>query len=338
MRFFETTFLNGPAGDPALYVELNGEGRSILFDCGKLHRMKPAQALRLTDVFVTHTHIDHFVGFDQLLRILLGSDRRVRIWGPRVIIGNVEGKLAGYTWNLVDGQTLEIEAVELCGGEARSKTFNCGEAFSPGRRAESLRLPGEGRALSDGTVEIRYAELDHIIPSIAYSASGMARTNVDPEALGRDGLEAGPWLGPVKEAAASGADGAQVIRTPAGGMTLGEFRERYVRTTRGEKIAYVADSLYSEANLAKVVPLAAGADVLFCEGGFLECDAAKAAEARHLTASQAGRIGREAGCGSVEIFHFSPKYSDRFDDLYDECELGFRGLAGAGPDCGPGGP
>src|SRR3546814_15349560 len=57
--------------------------------------------LRIRDVFVSHTHIDHFIGFDQLLRILVGRDRTLRLFGPAGFLDQVEHRLAGYSWNLV---------------------------------------------------------------------------------------------------------------------------------------------------------------------------------------------------------------------------------------------
>ncbi len=329
MRFFEPELLNGPSGDPALYVELGGEGRSVLFDCGRLNRLKPARALRISDVFVTHTHIDHFIGFDHLLRILLGSDREIRFWGPPGFIDNVEGKLRGYTWNLVEGQKLVIEALELDGRQIRSRRFRCRDAFNPEGPVETRASDSEGLAFDDGLLEVRFAALDHIIPSLAFSATGKDRHNISVSRLELDGLEPGPWLKGVKEKAASMLCDDEVVDLPKGGITVGEFRKRYVTFSKGEKISYVADCLCSESNLSKILPLVSGSDVLFCEGGFLDCDREKAGEARHLTASQAGGIAGEAGCRRIEIFHFSPKYTDRSEDLWQECCRGFEaGRAG----------
>ena len=48
--------------------------------------------------------MDHFIGFDApLLRVALGRGKTLRLYGPPGLIANVEGKLHGYTWNLVDG-------------------------------------------------------------------------------------------------------------------------------------------------------------------------------------------------------------------------------------------
>ena len=99
---FHPSLVNDRFGDPALFIDFLQERRAILFDLGDIHTLSPRQILRLSDVFVSHTHIDHFIGFDRLLRVLVGRDREVRLYGPTGFIDRVEAKLAAYTWDLVD--------------------------------------------------------------------------------------------------------------------------------------------------------------------------------------------------------------------------------------------
>jgi len=67
--------LNGRKGDPALYIETLFEKHAVLFDLGDLSNLPPRKIHRLEHVFVSHTHIDHFIGFDRVLRVLAGRQK-----------------------------------------------------------------------------------------------------------------------------------------------------------------------------------------------------------------------------------------------------------------------
>ena len=87
---------NGLRGDPALWIDLVDEGRSVLFDLGDLSNVSTRKLLRVDRVVVSHTHMDHFIGFDQLLRLCLGRDRDLVVSGPAGFLDNVRGKMQAY--------------------------------------------------------------------------------------------------------------------------------------------------------------------------------------------------------------------------------------------------
>jgi ribonuclease Z len=88
-RHFDPALVNDPFDDPSLYVDLAFERRALLFDLGDIGRMAPRKLLRLSDVFVTHRHMDHFAGFDQLLWHLLGREKVLNLYGPAGMIDAV---------------------------------------------------------------------------------------------------------------------------------------------------------------------------------------------------------------------------------------------------------
>ena len=85
-KYFDPKLINGPSGDPGLYVCRVFERRALLFDLGELTAVAPRKLLRIEHVFISHRHMDHFIGFDHLLRCLLGREKKLHVWGPSGMI------------------------------------------------------------------------------------------------------------------------------------------------------------------------------------------------------------------------------------------------------------
>jgi ribonuclease Z len=328
---FQSRLLNGVFGDPGLFVRLRWERRALLLDLGDLTTQPPAELLKVTDIFVSHTHIDHFIGFDHLLRIILGRSRTIRLFGPPGLISNVEGKLSGYIWNLVEGYTLTFDVYEVGSEKMTAARFPCGARFE--RIDLPPSVPCTGVLVDDPLFQVEAVRLDHKIPCLAFALAEARRININPERLKRLGLVTGPWLTEFKRLVRTGAPDDTVIRAPCGEETgkafqellLGDLREKIVTITSGQRLVYVTDTLYSDENRQKIVALARGADILFCEAMYLERDRDCATERRHLTARQAGLLGREANVKELVVFHFSQRYQECPEFLYHEAAEAFGG-------------
>ena len=91
----QAQLINDVFQDPALFIEILWERRALLFDMGELGNCRPAKLLKVSHAFVSHTHIDHFIGFDTLLRVMLNREKALKIFGPPGFLDQVQGKLAG---------------------------------------------------------------------------------------------------------------------------------------------------------------------------------------------------------------------------------------------------
>ena len=332
---FYPELVNDRFGDPALYVDIKFEKRALLIDLGDLHALSPRKILRVTDILVTHTHIDHFIGFDQVLRVLLGRDRTVRMIGSAGIIERVAHKLDSYSWNLIErfSTNLVFRVTELHeGGETRGATFRLKDAFR--RTDECHAAPAGDVVLEDPMFTVRAAVLDHGIPCLGFAIEEHAHVNVRKPALEAMGLRVGPWLRDLKQAVLRGkADDTPIETSPTNEgdsqiLPLGALREKVLTVTKGQKVAYIVDVRDTPSNVERIMALARDADTLFIEATFAKLDKDRAADRNHLTTEQAGRLARLANVRQVVPFHFSPRYAGEDARLEREVQDAFRGGAG----------
>ncbi len=323
---FNARLVNDPFGDPALYLDLRYRREALLFDLGDIQTLPPRMILKVNHIFVTHTHMDHFIGFDHLLRVCLGREKHLALYGPPGFIGNVEGKLAAYTWNLVENYANDFRLVvtELHPGRSETVIFQCREAFRPVMERQVASVAGA--ILEQDAYQVKSLFLDHKVPCLAFCLEEKRRVNVKKNALTEMGLPGGGWINALKDAIHRDEPGDTPFRVWWKGerreivekyYPLGELKQRLTKITPGQKIVYVSDVIYSPGNAERIVEFARGADVLFIEACFLEEDREKAAEKYHLTALQAGRLARLAAVKRFTLFHYSPKYrgmEERFEE------------------------
>jgi len=328
---FHPRLVNSVFGDPTLFVPFTFAGRAILFDLGDIHSLPSRDALKVTHAFVTHTHMDHFCGFDRLLRLFLGREKSLHLYGPEGFLGNVAGKLAGYLWNLVENYDTRfaLRATEVHTGRTLSQSFSCRQRFEPeGAVSEN---PFDGILCRKKEFSVSAVRLDHGTPCLGYALEEPFHVNIIKEAVHALNLEVGPWVGDFKRALFAGQDAGSQFVFEAGrngekrrSFRLGELADKIVRITAGQKIAYIMDAGGSPDNVVRMVQLCRGADHLYIEAAFLDQDRAAAAAKHHLTARQAGTIAAKAGVAKLTICHFSPRYEGRAHLLEQEAAAAFQ--------------
>ncbi len=329
---FTARLVNPPFEDPGLFISFQYQRRAILFDLGDLHALAPKDLLKISHVFVTHTHMDHFVGFDSLLRVSLGREKEIHLFGPAGFFERVEGKLAGYTWNLVGDYpyNLQLRVTEVESERCRTRRYLCKDRFV--RAGDDEDAPFNRFLVKEPSFRIEAALLDHRIPCLGLSLVEEFSVNIDKEALKELGLPVGPWLTSFKKAVIEKnnpnhafslvweEEGTGAIEKT---FSLGELASKIARITPGQKVTYLTDLVGSPENLERAVELARGADHLFVEAAFLDRDRETAKVKCHLTAKEAGTLARKAGVKQITLFHFSPRYSDLEEEIRKEAMEAF---------------
>ena len=331
-RLFHPRLINDPFDDPGVFVPFLFEKKAIIFDLGDHTALSTRDVLKISHAFITHTHMDHFVGFDRLLRLLLGRDKTLYIYGPEGFLNNIEGKLSGYTWNLVEHYVNDftLQATEINQAQTSTRVYRCNNRFDPD--PETRVIPFSGVLYKEPSFSVSTVLLDHQIPCLGYRLEENFHININKESVEALGLETGPWLNDFKQALYEKRNPDFLIQVPWGRkgkdnkkFRLGELADRIAIYTPGQKIVYISDVGGSAENQEKLIEFAKDSDLLFIEAAFLDKHRDTAEKKYHLTARQAGETAKRAGVKNLVIFHFSPRYSGKGELLKKEAMEAFRG-------------
>jgi ribonuclease Z len=311
---FLPRLVNEPLGDPGLFIPFLHQKRAIIFDLGDLHSLSARDILKISHVFVTHTHMDHFIGFDRLLRLFLGRDQDIYLYGPEGFIKNVEGKLGAYSWNLVENYSnhLALHVTEVHDGHLAKRDYICQKGFVPD--AKGTEHAFDDPLYKEPTISVFTRVLDHGLPCLGFAIKERFHVNIKKADVARLGLEIGAWIKKFKEALFDHQDPDSEFEIPSGKnqvrktFVLKDLAEQIATITPGQKVSYITDVAHSESNVEKILELVKNSDHLFIEASFLDKDKAIAEKKGHLTARQAGFIAGKAKVQRVTPFHFSPRY------------------------------
>jgi len=296
--------VNTPFDDPGLFVRIFREKRALLFDAGDISRLKSGDLQKITDVFITHTHIDHFIGFDTLVRALLRRSVPLHVYGPANIDDCIEGKLKGYTWNLITEYPLKIEVYGIDGNTICHSSFHAENRFQ--RRIHRIRKMS-GVLFREPLFTVKALQLDHQIPCLAYSLEEDFHININKALLREMALPVGPWLSELKDAIRVRMPGNTEFVVAGRQYRLDEL-QTIATITKGQKISYVTDVSLTDDNIRRIIEFVRDSDTLYCEAYFMDKDIDMARKRFHLTAKITGSIARRAGVKHLVVMHFSPRY------------------------------
>ena len=327
---FLPKLINDPLGDPGMMVEFLRDQRALQFDLGDLSSVTNGELLKISHIFISHTHIDHFIGFDHLLRVVFGRGKTIHLYGPENFIANVVGKLAGFTWNLVDrySESVSLEVVEVHETHLIKVKLKAIDRF---KKSDEIEIPFEDGVLVDeDRFVVRSAILEHHIPCLGFSLEEKNHVNICKDRLEKMCYRSGPWLNELKKYVCEGKSDEYLLEVPSMAKgsqkkTLGHLKEELVLISPGQKISYVVDTVYNDANKNRIIALVRGSDILFCESPFLAEEEARGQERCHLTSRQAGIIAREAEVKKLNVFHFSGRHTFHTEQIIQEAEEAFMG-------------
>ncbi len=145
---------------------------------------------------------------------------------------------------------------------------------------------------------IRAFPLEHTKTCVGYTLEELDRPGeFNPQKAQELGVPCGPLWSQLQQGYEVQAQDGTIVKPE---QVLGEKRS-------GRKFSFVTDTLYKTS----IAPEVKGSDLLICEGMFEDELIDQAKEKKHMTASQAATIARDAEVRRMCMIHYSPRYTDR---------------------------
>ena len=276
---FKITILGSSGAVPAYgrfpssqFIEI--KNHYFLIDCGEGAQMQMTRydlsMHRLSHIFISHLHGDHYLGLMGLL-FTLHLNRRT-------------DDLHLYSHKGLD----EIITTQLRYSKSALNFKVIFHTLTPGKQ----EIIFENNHLTVETIPLAH-KLD---------CSGfLIREKTKQKRIDKERLPAGLLIQQILDL----KEGRDVVDTESGKI-LYRNEELTLPARTSRSYAYCSDTRYDESLIVRLGEL----DILYHEATFINEDESKAIETMHSTAMQAAQIARKARVKKLLIGHFSARYKD----------------------------
>lgn len=328
LRCLESSFYAGLLDDPVLLLKVRPLGRSLLIDCGRIHHLAKRVLKNLDAVFISHAHMDHFMGLDTLIRHVHVSNRTLELFGPPGITRRIEKKLQGYDWNLAEPSWCRFRVFEIFPDRVVRSLFAGSEGFRRQFLDEARRT--DRRIYRNRYLTVEAELLDHRIPVLAFRITENPSFAPDEEKIAKAGLLKGPWLETLKRAFHEESLSQNRLLVPMRGTAstteyvLRDAEPLYecIRAeNRPASIGYVTDVGMNRNNLRIIRSFLQDLTLLVSECSFLSEGRDKARGSWHLCTDDLNRLLRILRPEFVLPMHLSKTYINCSDQLYRQLVL-----------------
>jgi len=302
--------------DISILLKLDNHSPFYICECGDASHLTVKDCQNTVAIFISHTHIDHFVNFDTILRHQIGIGKKVVICGPEGIMDRVQSKVNAYTWNLIEAGEIVYEIREII-SETEIRVY---EIEPPKWKICKTGKIHENTVFKNDRFQVNFTILDHKIPSIAYLFREVDTVKIDLTGSDKKG---GVWVRELKMAFEQNQPDTQLVIE---GVNYAAEDLYYLLTVKqGNSLGIIMDHAPNEDNHAKIKTLFSGCDKVFIESFYKSEDKEFALANYHSYAHASGRIMRECSVKEAIPVHFSRKYdAEDVEILIGEFEQAYK--------------
>ena len=313
---FSATIKSKVDEDICILVQVDNHPYNYICDCGDASNLSVKDCQNTNAIFLSHTHIDHFVNFDTILRHQIGVKRRIIICGPKNITEQVQSKIQSYCWNLIAKDAIIYEIREI----TDNGTIKRAELKPPFWTIESIDDLKEESIFKTEDFQVDYTVLDHKTQSVAYrfKAHDTLKINIKDTAF-----KGGQWINELKEAFQSQQDN-QIITIEDKEHKASELFH-LIHVKEGKTLGIILDHAVSTENHEKIKELFSNTDTVLIESFYKKSDKVFAEANYHSYSSASGAIMKACNVKEAIPVHFSRKYKvEAIEELITEFNTAFK--------------
>lgn len=319
------TFFSGLLDDPLLLLRTRPDGHHFLFDCGQIHHLAKRTFTHLEAIFISHAHMDHWMGIDSVVRHLIAAGKTVAIYGGPGLADKFEHKLQGYDWNLAEDYWSSFRVHEIHPDYISCALFSGAESFV--RRSLTMEERRSSLIYQNKYFKVFSASCDHRVASQIFRINEQPAYVIDQDKLDELKLRPGAWLGELKHCFLRQLDfpaELKLLRQDDDNLReiiirdVKELVEQLMQPQGEHAIGYISDIGYSTENRDKIFALMHGVDLLLCECTYLREAKDRARQSSHLCTDDVNELLAELRPKYFLPMHLSRSYSRRSEELYRE--------------------
>ncbi len=302
--------------DICILVNLDNHPWNYLCECGNASDLTVKEVQNSNAIFISHTHIDHFVNFDTVIRHQIGIQRRIIICGPKGIAKQVQSKIQSYTWNLIEKGAIIYEIREVV-SEYEIHVF---EVEPPVWELIEKGVIQTNVIFEEKSFFVTAILLNHKIPTLAYKFKEHDSIKI---AIQASGFKGGKWVQELKDAFEQN-ENTKVISIEGNDYQASELFH-LLHVQEGDSVGIIMDHAANEENHSKIKEHFFNSRKVFIESFYKIEDKEQAALNYHSYSSMSGKIMRQTQVSEPVPVHFSRKYQeDEIKLLIEEFEDAFN--------------
>jgi ribonuclease Z len=285
--------------DICLLIKPDNYSYNFICECGDASELTVKECQNTEAVFISHTHIDHFINFDTILRHQIGIQRRVIICGPEGITKQVQSKIQAYQWNLIDEDAIVYEVREI----KNDKTIVCSE-IKPASWEITPLVNELDYLYSNEKFTVEFALLDHKTTSVAYLFKERDTVKID---LNKSNFKGGSWVNGLKNAFVNNQDETEISID----ANLFKAKELYhlLEIKKGHSLGVIMDHAAHPANHEAIIDMFEGCHTVYIESFYKAEDKEQAQQNFHSYSYESARIMKRSKVENAIPVHFSRKYN-----------------------------